>query len=38
VGGRFAGGLGGSQLGGDHADYGVRVLDEGRDRQRRIGQ
>jgi hypothetical protein len=38
VGGRFAGGLGGSQLGGDHVDHGVCVLDEGRDRQRRIGQ
>jgi hypothetical protein len=38
VGGRFAGGLGGSQLAGDHVDHGVRVLHEGRDRQRRIGQ
>jgi len=37
-GGRVAGGLGGSQLGGDHVDHGVGVLDEGRDRQRRIGQ
>jgi hypothetical protein len=38
VGGRVAGGLGGSQLGGDHVDHGVGVLDERRDRQRRIGQ
>ena len=36
--GRVAGGLGSPQLGGDHADHRVGVLDEGRDRQRRIGQ
>ena len=38
VGRRVGGGLGGSQLGGQHADHRVGVLDEGRDRQRRIGQ
>jgi hypothetical protein len=35
---RVAGGLGSPQLGGHHVDHRVGVLDEGRDRQHRIGQ
>jgi len=35
---RIAGVLGGTQLGGHHVDDRVGVLDERRDRQRRIGQ
>ena len=38
AGGRVAGGLGRPQLGGDHVDHGIRVLDQRADRQRRVGQ
>jgi hypothetical protein len=38
VGWRVADGLGSPQLGGHHVYHRVGVLDEGRDRQRRIGQ
>jgi hypothetical protein len=36
--GRVASGLGRPQLGADHVDHGVRVLDQRADRQRRVGQ
>jgi hypothetical protein len=38
VGWCVVGGLGRPQLGGHHAGHRVGVLDQGRDRQRRIGQ
>jgi hypothetical protein len=38
VGWHVADGLGRSQLGGYHVDHRAGVLDQGRDRQRRIGQ
>jgi len=38
VGGRVAAGLGRPQLSRDHVDDGVCVLDQGSDRQRRVGQ